>query len=190
MKKTGLWVAAVLATGGLLVACSPALNWRTTQLKDAPLQVLLPCDPQTASRPVELGLGQVQMSVLGCEAQGATYAVSSFAVTEPARAAEALMYWQQVVLAQLRPEGDATSVATKLNARCDGLWVPKGALNLPQSERMTFEGISAKGQKVVAHGLWFARLEGAGARVYHAVIYGSKARPAEAEMFFSGLQLQ
>ena len=81
MKKTGLWVAAVLATGGLLVACSPALNWRTTQLKDAPLQVLLPCDPQTASRPVELGLGQVQMSVLGCEAQGATYAVSSFAVT-------------------------------------------------------------------------------------------------------------
>ena len=190
MKKTGLWVAAVLDTGGLLVACSPALNWRTAQLKDAPLQVLLPCDPQTASRPVELGLGQVQMSVLGCEAQGATYAVSSFAVTEPSRAAEALMYWQQAVLAQLRPEGGATSAATKLNARGDGLWVPKGALNLPQSQRMTFEGISAKGQKVVAHGLWFARLEGAGARVYHAVIYGSKARPAEAEMFFSGLQLQ
>ena len=190
MKKTGLWVVAALATGGLLAACSPALNWRTAQLKDAPLQVLLPCDPQAASRPVALGLGQVQMSVLGCEAQGATFAVSNFAVTEPARAAEALMHWQQVVLAQLRPEGGTASAATKLNAKGDGLWVPKGALNLPQSERMTFEGVSAKGQKVVAHGLWFARLEGAGARVYHAVIYGSKARPAEAEMFFSGLQLQ
>ena len=176
MKKTGLWVVAALATGGLLAACSPALNWRTAQLKDAPLQVLLPCDPQAASRPVALGLGQVQMSVLGCEAQGATFA--------------ALMYWQQVVLAQLRPEGGTASAATTLNAKGDGLWVPKGALNLPQSERMTFEGVSAKGQKVVAHGLWFARLEGAGARVYHAVIYGSKARPAEAEMFFSGLQLQ
>ena len=190
MKKTGLWFVAALATGGLLAACSPALNWRTTQLKDAPLQVLLPCDPQAASRPVELGLGRVQMSVLGCEAQGATYAVSNFAVAEPARAAEALMHWQQVVLAQLKSEEGAASTAVKLNAKGDGLWVPKGALNLPQSVRMTFEGVSAKGQKVVAHGLWFARLEGAGARVYHAVIYGAKARPAEAEMFFSGLKLQ
>jgi hypothetical protein len=68
--------------------------------------------------------------------------------------------------------------------------VPKGALNLPQSLRITFEGQGPRGQKVVGHGLWFARLEGSGARVYHAVIYADKARPAEAELFFSGLQLQ
>lgn len=188
MKKTALWVGAALASGGLLLAaCSPALNWRTAQLKDAPLLALLPCDPQLASRPVVLGLGQVQMSVMGCEAQGATYAVSHFPVAEPARAAEALMYWQQAVLAQLK---SAEGGAARLNAQGDGLWVPKGALNLPQSVRLTFEGVSAKGQQIVGHGLWFARLEGTGARVYHAVIYADKSRSAEAEMFFSGLQLQ
>ena len=75
MKKTGLWAATLLVSGALLGACSPALNWRTTHLKDAPLQALLPCDAQTASRPVDLGLGQVPLSVVGCEARGATYAV-------------------------------------------------------------------------------------------------------------------
>lgn len=194
MKKTGLNVAAALAMCGLLLAaCSPALNWRTVQLKDAPLQVLLPCDPQTASRPVDLGMGQVQMSVLGCEAQGATYAVSNFSVAEPAAAAQTLANWQQVVLAQLRSNegaGNETGTAKKLNAKDDGLWVPKGALNLPQSVRVTFEGVSPKDQKIVAHSVWFARLEGASARVYHAVIYGDKAQPVAAEMFFSGLLLQ
>ena len=68
--------------------------------------------------------------------------------------------------------------------------MPKGVLNLPQSLRITFEGQGPSGQKVVGHGLWFARLEGGGARVYHAVIYADKAMPAEAELFFSGLQLQ
>lgn len=188
MKKTGLWAATLLVSGALLAACSPALNWRTTQLKDAPLQALLPCDAQTASRPVDLGLGQVPLSVVGCEARGAIYAVSHFAVAEPARAAEALTFWQQAVLKQLK---SADGVATKLNVKGDGPWVPKGALNLPQSLRISFEGQGPSGgQKVVGHGLWFARLEGGGARVYHAVIYADKAMPAEAELFFSGLQLQ
>jgi hypothetical protein len=114
MKKTGLWAATLLVCCALLAACSPALNWRTIQLKDAPLQALLPCDAQTASRPVELGLGQVPLSVVGCEAQGATYAVSHFAVAEPARAAEALTFWQQAVLAQLKSAG---GVATRLDAK-------------------------------------------------------------------------
>lgn len=187
MKKTGLWAATLLVSCALLAACSPALNWRTIQLKDAPLQALLPCDAQTAIRPIALGLGQVPLSVVGCEAQGATYAVSHFAVAEPARAAEALTFWQQAVLAQLR---SADGAAARLDARGDGLWVPRGTLNLPQSLRMTFEGLGPRGQKVVGHGLWFARLEGSGARVYHAVIYADKLRSAEAEMFFSGLQLQ
>ncbi|MDR3066272.1 MULTISPECIES: hypothetical protein [Comamonas] len=189
MKKTGSWAGTLLVGGVLLAACSPALNWHTTQLKDAPLQALLPCDALTASRPVELGpgLGKVPLSVVGCEVEGATYAVSHYALGEPVQAAEALTLWQQVVLAQLK---SADGAATRLNARGDGPWVPKGALNLPQSLRITFEGQGPGGQKVVGHGLWFARLEGRGARLYHAVIYADKAMPAEAELFFSGLQLQ
>ena len=190
MKVLGL-KAVTLAVGIALAlaACSPALNWRTVQLKDAPLQIALPCDPQTATRPVALGLGTVQLSVLGCEARQATYAVSHFRVAEPARAAETLAYWQAAVLAQLHSER-AAGQAALLHARGDGPWVTAGALNLPQSQRLTFEGLDAGGRKVVGHGLWFARMEGSAARVYHAVIYADQLLPAEADTFFAGLRLQ
>lgn len=190
MRKPGLVCAIAMFTCcfTLLAACSPALNWRTVQLKDAPLQITLPCDPQAATRPVAMGQGSIQMSVLGCEAQGVTYAVSHILMTEPAGAAQALERWQQVVLAQLRDEQGQAAVP--LHAQGDGPWVPKGALNLPQSLRMTFKGVTAQGQKVTGHGLWFARMEGHDARLYHAMIYGSKAQPAEAETFFAGLLLQ
>lgn len=190
MRTSGLAASAMLACSiVLLAACSPALNWRTVQLKDAALQITLPCDPQAATRPVPMGPTVVQLSVLGCEAQGSTYAVSHFQLADPAGAARALGYWQQAVLNQLRSETDPGSAAV-LQAQGDGPWVPKGALNLPQSRRITFEGLSSQGQKVTGHGLWFARIEGAGVRLYHAVIYGRKAQPAEVDMFFSGLQLQ
>ena len=189
MRKPGQVEIGWLACGiALLTACSPALNWRTVQLKDAPLQITLPCDPQTATRPVAIGQGSIPMSVLGCEAQRATYAVSHVYMSEPAGAAQALGHWQQVVLAQLRNEQGGS--AAPLQAKGDGPWVPKGALNLPQSQRITFAGLSAQGQKVTGHGLWFARIEGSGVRLYHAMIYGGKALPAEAETFFSGLLLQ
>ncbi|MEX8192225.1 hypothetical protein [Comamonas guangdongensis] len=183
--------AVILAAGVALAlaACSPVLNWRTVQLKDAPLQIALPCEPQTATRPVALGLGTVQLSVLGCEARRATYAVSHFRVAEPARAAETLTYWQAAVLAQLHSE-QAAGQAALLHARGDGPWVSAGALNLPQSQRLTFEGLDAGGRKVVGHGLWFARMEGQAARVYHAVIYADQVLPAEADTFFAGLRLQ
>jgi hypothetical protein len=186
MKKTGLWAATLLVSCALLAACSPALNWRTIQLKDAPLQALLPCDAQTASRPVELGLGQVPLSVVGCEAQGATYAVSHFAVAEPARAAEALTFWQQAVLAQLK---SADGVATRLNAKGDGPWVPKGALNLPQSLRITFEG---QGPGAEGGGAWPVVCS-PGRQRRQGLSRGDLRRQGqacEAELFFSGLQLQ
>lgn len=191
MRTSGLAASAMLACSiALLAACSPALNWRTVQLKDAALQITLPCDPQAATRPVSMGPAVVQLSVLGCEVQGSTYAVSHFQLSDPAGAARALGYWQQAVLSQLRSDAESNSAAQVLQAEGDGPWVPKGALNLPQSRRITFEGLSSQGQRVTGHGLWFARIEGSGGRLYHAVIYGRKAQPAEADMFFSGLKLQ
>lgn len=175
-----------------LVACSPALNWRTVQVQGAPLQVLLPCDPQTAARPIEMGLGTVQLNMLGCDADHATYAISHFLIKDPSSAAQALSYWQAAVLNQLKTsEGAGSADAAKLmQAKGDGAFVPKGALNLPQSIRTTFEGMGPKGWKLTGHGVWFARIEGDGARLYHAVIYGDKPHPNEADTFFAGLQTQ
>ncbi|MDR0227054.1 MAG: hypothetical protein LBI66_11585 [Burkholderiaceae bacterium] len=185
--------AAFLALGAL-VACSPKLDWRDLTVEGASLRVQLPCDPQLATKPVELGqgLGVVQMSMVGCDADYATYAVSHFLVSEPSRAAEMLSYWQAAVLGQMNPgaPGQAPAGARQLHAKGDGAFLPKGALNLPQSLRTTFEGIGPQGWKLTAHGVWFARMEPQGARLYHAVIYSDKPRAEEANHFFGSLQLQ
>lgn len=167
-----------------LLGCSPALNWRTVQLKDAPLQILLPCDAKTARRDVNLGSEQVSMAMVGCEADHATYAVSHFLLREPAQAAETLARWQAAVSTQLQ-------ALKSPQAFDEAAFVPRGALNLPQSVRTTLTGVGQQGQKLVGHGAWFARLEGQrSVRIYHAVIYADKPQPEAAETFFAGLQLQ
>lgn len=187
-RMWGLMGAAIVA----LAACSPTLNWRTVQVQGAPLQALLPCDAQTATRPVELGLGTVQMTMQGCDAYYATYAISHFLVRQPERAAETLSYWQAAVLGQLNPapQGEPAQSARPLHAVGDGAFRPAGALNLPQSLRTTFEGVGPQGWKLTGHAVWFASLEPEGVRVYHAVIYADKPRPQAADTFFAGLKLQ
>lgn len=175
---------AVLVFVLALVACSPALNWRTVQFKDAPLQILLPCDAQLAKRVLPMGAAQIEISMMGCEAAQSTYAVSHFLLKDPALAAETLTRWQAAVSAQLH-------VAAPRSFGADSRFVPKGALNLPQSARTTLEGMGAQGKKLFAHGVWFARLEeGKGVRLYHAVIHAGKPQPEAADTFFAGLQLQ
>ena len=46
------------------------------------------------------------------------------------------------------------------------------------------------GSAIVADGVWFARLEGGRARLYHAVVYARQPRQALADAFFAGLALQ
>ena len=186
MRTPRLFATAMLACCiTLLAACSPALNWRTVQVQDAPLQIMLPCKPQTQTRAVELGLGTVQMSMVGCEADGRLFAVTHFLLTDPVRAGEAMAYWQKAVLAQLPAQG--ASEAEQL--KTDMQWIPKQALSLPQSRHLAFAGTSPQGQHVMGDGLWFAQMEGPSARLYHAVIYGNKD-PKVAEMFFPGIKLQ
>lgn len=188
MKKTGVGMTAALMGAVLLAtACSPALNWRTVQLKDAPLLLLLPCDAKGESRPVMLGASTVQISMQACEAQGAVYALSHFTLEQPAQVAQVLDYWQQAVLAQLKPNDGSVGGAIVQERQPH---VPERALNLPQSLSMGFSGRSAQGETVTGQGLWFARLEGQRARLYHAVIYAKKPLGPEAEIFFSGLKLQ
>ena len=55
-----------------LAACSPALNWRTVALPEAALTITLPCKPDHATRKVELAGTPVDLSMVGCEADGAS----------------------------------------------------------------------------------------------------------------------
>lgn len=181
---TGPHVARRLAlvTGALLLAaCSPALNWRSVSVPEAGLTLSLPCKPERATRTVDLGAGTVDLSMIGCEADGATFAVSHMALAQPVEAGAMLARWQGAVLARMQAAQPTGAQAP---------FVPAHALAVPQSVRVVAHGRGPGGAPVVAHAAWFARLEGTRARLYHAVVYAPDERGAAADAFFAALALQ
>lgn len=179
----------VLAASALmLAACAPALNWRSVSLPDAGLTLTLPCKPEHAARPVDLGAGRVDLAMVGCTADGATFAVSHMLLAEPAQAGATLARWRGAVLAGMQASMQAESQGA--DAMGGAAFVPARALALPQSLRVVARGRGPDGAAVVAHAVWFARLEGAQARLYHAVVYAPQERTDAADAFFAGLALQ
>lgn len=171
---------AAAAVGWALAACSPALNWRSVSLPEAGLVLTLPCKPDHAVRPVDLGADAVQLSMTGCEADGATFAVSHMPLADAGQAGVALARWQAAVHAGMRAStvSDATA------------FVPARALALPQAVRRAAQGHGPDGAVVLADAVWFARLEGGRARLYHAVVYAPRPPGAAADTFFASLELQ
>ena len=166
----------------LLAGCSPALNWRSLPLPDAGISITLPCKPEQAARTVELAGVPVELVMVGCEADGATFAVSHAVLADPALAGAALTHWRTAVLANLGAGAGATAV--------DASYAPAGTLALSQSVRTVAQGQRPDGSAVAAQAVWFARTAGAQMHLYHAVVYTNKPRPDVADQFFAGLALQ
>ena len=118
----------------------------------------------------------------GCDADGATFAVSHAALTDPARVGAALTHWRAAVIANLGNRAAASAV--------DVPYAPPGVLPLAQSVRTVVQGQRPDGTAVVAQSVWFARSVGPQVRLYHAVVYTSKPRPEVADQFFAGITLQ
>jgi hypothetical protein len=173
MRCNSLATLAIL--GWLLAACNPVFNWREVRSPDSALVALLPCKPDKASRPVTLDGQSMQLQMMGCEAGGATFAVSHATLADPSRANEVLVQWRLATLANM---GAA--------APRDASFVPKGASPVAASVQTVAVGRRADGLPVLAHAAWFAK----GTEVFHAVVYADKLDPEVAESCFSGLALQ
>lgn len=177
------WIrTGALALLGLVAACSPALNWRTVPLPEAAITITLPCKPDQASRTVELAGAPVQLAMTGCDADGATLAVSHAALADPSKAGAALAHWRAAVIANLGSGAAASAVDTP--------YAPAGVLPLPQSVRTVLQGQRQDGNAVSAQAIWFARPVGPQVRLYHAVVYTPRPRPELADTFFAGITLQ
>lgn len=100
--RPGGRAASVLAAIAVLVlgACSPALDWRTVELEG--LRTVLPCKPDRAARDLLLGELPVRMSMAGCEAQGALFAISQVTVPAGTDAAGLEQAWRSAALAQMQ----------------------------------------------------------------------------------------
>jgi hypothetical protein len=114
---------ALQASTCLLVACAPSLNWRELQL--GRLSTLLPCKPDTASRPVELGGQTLTMDMAGCEASGALFAISRIQAANPAQAATLMTSLREARLAHIaqavvHPVANSGDALTSFDVQVDG----------------------------------------------------------------------
>ena len=165
-----------------LSGCSPSFNWRSVPLDGAPVTATFPCKPDHAMRSVDWGQGPVGLSMVGCEVDGATFAISHMPVAQPTQAAEVLQRWQDALQKQSHLEGTPPAGEP---------FAVSGVMGLPQSHRLQWQGRDESGRSLWVDALWFARLEGSQARVYHVVVVSPRqVGQAVRDTFMQGLVLQ
>ncbi len=160
-------------------ACTPSLNWRELRLSPTSAVALLPCKADHAERSVPLGGQPTVLTVNGCEAGGATFAL--MVATLPAGRApdDVLAGWQQATLAHMRAQGTPVRQA----------FHPARGLPLAHAQRVQATGQRADGSAVQAQAVWTARaVDGGRVEVLHAVMYADRAQLAVADAFFEGIK--
>ena len=157
----------------LLLACSPALNWRDVQLEGSALNALLPCKPDQADRSFALGADTVDIHMMGCEAGQAMFTLARLPLG--AAPAARMETWRTAQLAAIRA-GNPLSAPIKV-AGADS--VANGPLKL------TAVGTDAQGQPIEMQAVYFTR----DAQGFQAMILGAHITADMAENFFSGLRL-
>jgi hypothetical protein len=161
---------------GIMAGCSPTLDWRAVRMEAAPLHMLLPCKPDKAQRDVTMGSQTLSLAMQGCDAGGASFAVSHVQVRDTASAPSLLDGWKAAVLAHVH--------ATQVREQA---FVPPGGWAVPQSLRLQANGRRGDGSAVVLHAAWFARVDASGVHLFHAAVFAPQAMPEAAETFFSSL---
>ena len=182
---------AVLLAGLLLAACNPAMNWRETRIGGTGLVALLPCKPDEGVRVVPLGGSDVSLSMAGCDAGGATFAVAHATIDQATAAPAVLAQWRTATLANM---GAVSSREVPLGGP-PGI-ASGGTPNAPAAAArsdtttglmlVTAQGRRKDGSAVAMQGAWFAK----DAQVFHAVVYAERISPEVTEAFFSGLRFQ
>lgn len=179
MRFFTLVVAPVLLV--LVTACSPAFDWRTVRADAPGLELLLPCKPDKGSRSVPFAGQMVEMSMVGCDAGGATFAVSWAPLPPGVEVGDALSHWRSATLANIHAVPSPAAVS-------HAAFIPAGALPAPQALRMATVGKRANGDAVVLDAAWFARQVGATTYVLNAVLYTAKPDATVASTFFEGIR--
>ena len=169
-------LAALLA----LAACSPALNWREVRPEGTRLNLLLPCKPDKAQKLVPLGGRATPLAMLGCDADGATFAVATADVGDAAQAASVLALWQELALANMK--------AAPASRQMLPLTLPGTAPGTPGTPvtRLQAQGQRADGTAVSGQAAYFAQ----GSQLFQVVMYAPQIAPEVAETFFSSLKFE
>ncbi len=161
----------------LLSACSPTFNWRALRPQGTPLQALMPCKPEHASRTVPLAGANPEMHLHSCDTGGLSFAIAWVDVGDPARVDAALAEWPRASLASLR-------LAPEVFDRPEAGWAFRLA-GAPRARGLLVRGTDPQGQAVQMRAAYFAR----GTQVYQAAVYGPNLPGEVTTPFFEALQL-
>ena len=173
---------SILVSTGLvallsLAACSPTFNWREVRPEGTRLNLLLPCKPDKAQKVVPLGGRATSLSMLGCDAGGATFAVAVADVGDASQAAPVLVQWQNLTLANMK--------AAPASRQPMALKIPGASANVPVA-RLQAQGQRADGTAVSGQAAYFAQ----GSQLFQVVMYAPQIAPEVAETFFSSLKFE
>lgn len=121
---TGLPLRVVLLLAAWAApACTPVFNWREVQLGH--LTTLLPCKPDTATRPIPLAGQTVALEMAGCEVGGTLFAISRLQAADASQA----MVWlgalraaslANVQMRMVHPQASSGDAQTSFDVLVDG----------------------------------------------------------------------
>jgi hypothetical protein len=171
-------LALVFSAWLVLSACTPTFNWRELRPEGTSLQALMPCKPESATRPVPLdGGAPIELHMHSCDTGGLTFAVAWAELGDAARVPAALAGWRRASLGAVRVDPTrADDPATAWSATVPGATQARG---------LGVQGQDHLGQPVQVRAVHFAR----GTQVYQAAVYGAALRDEVTTPFFEGLQL-
>jgi hypothetical protein len=162
-----------LIVAGSLAACSPPLDWREVRPHGTGALLLFPCKPAEDARKVSLAGIDVEMTLLACEADGATWALAHADLGDPARVARAL--------------GELTDAAARNIAASRAASAPAaipGMTPNPRASRLRAEGTRPNGAAIYSDTTVFAR----GTRVYQATVLSTAPHDAATAKFAASIR--
>ena len=173
--RLNLTTIALAAFTLAMAACSPAFNWRDVRPDDTRLSLLMPCKPDKAEKTVPLGSQPTSLRMLGCDAGGLTFAISSADIGSAEQVPSVLAAWQKATLANMQAAKADSTTPLKLAGASGG-----------QGVWLKATGKRADGTAVVGYAAYFAQ----DATVFQAVIYGADIKADVADTYFSGLKFE
>ena len=157
-----------------MLACTPVFDWRDVRPQDSGLTAQFPCKPTSHTRSATLAGVRVPMTLLSCEAGGATFALSHADLGDAARATDALIELRTALAGNV----EAASIRS-------AAFTLAGMTPNPQAVRVALAGRLPDGTVVQEHAVLFAR----GVRVYQAVVLGVRLDEGAANIYFDSLRL-
>jgi len=169
-----LKILGATAFGALMLACTPALDWRDVRPEGSGVTAQFPCKPTTHTRSAMLAGTRLPMTLLSCEADGMNFALSHADLGDPSRVTDVLVELRSALAGNLQAAA----------SRAEAFEVKRMTPNL-HAVRLAQAGRLPDGTAVQLRAVLFTQ----GSRVYQAVVLGGRLDEAAVGIFFESLQL-